>query len=262
MTPRDHRTVGEIRTLLQRATGRSLDLLVAQLADDSRSGVAEAIAAARSRESAAAAERARLSRLYAVERQLRSQGYLVVAGVDEVGRGALAGPLTAGACVLPARPRIIGLDDSKRLTPARRTSLAHTIRELALCWSVAHVSPEEIDSLGVTSALRRAMGRALAGLELEPDHVVVDGRPMGVARSETAVVKGDAKVAAVAAASVLAKVERDGLMVALAEDHPEYGFDINKGYGTPEHLEALAFHGPSDVHRHSFVPGGGTATLF
>jgi len=262
VTPRDIRTIAQIRALLRAATGSALESLASELADDDRAGVAEALATARAREASAAAERARLARLYAVERQLRAQGYLVVAGVDEVGRGALAGPLSAGACVLPARPRIIGLDDSKRLTPSRRESVAHTIRECALCWCVAHVPAAEIDALGVTAALRRAMGRALAGLELEPDHVVIDGRPMGVARNESAVVKGDAKVAAVAAASVLAKVERDGLMVELAEHHPEYGFEINKGYGTPEHLDALAAFGPSPIHRQSFVPGGGTATLF
>ena len=204
----------------------------------------------------------RLARLYALERQLRSQGYLVVAGVDEVGRGAIAGPLTAGACVLPATPRITGVDDSKRLTPSKRRSIALSIKEIALCWSVAHVPPEEIDSLGISAALRRAMGRALAGLELEPDHVVVDGLPVGVARLETAVVKGDSKVAAIAAASVLAKVERDDLMTELARAHPGYGFEINKGYGTSEHLEAVARFGLSPAHRRSFSPGGGTQALF
>jgi len=262
MTPRDAKTIAEIRALLERSTGRALEELAVQLADDDRAGVAAALAAARARDDAAAAERARLARLYSLEKQLRAQGFLVVAGVDEVGRGALAGPLSAGACVLPASPRIHGIDDSKRLTPARRQSLACSIREVALCWSVAHVAPAELDSLGVTAALRRAMGRALAGLELEPDHVVVDGHPVGVARYETAVIKGDSKVAAVAAASILAKVSQDELMVSLAEDHPEYGFEINKGYGTPEHLEAVARHGLSPVHRRSFAPGGGTQSLF
>ncbi len=106
------------------------------------------------------------------------------------------------------------------------------------------------------------MGRALAGLELEPDHVVVDGHAVGVAKHETAVIKGDAKVAAMSAASILAKVARDDLMVLLAETHPEYGFEINKGYGTSEHLDAIARLGLSPVHRRSFSPGGGTQRLF
>jgi len=262
MSPRDPRSVSEIRALVARATGPSLERLAEELAEDDRAGVISALAAARAREAATAKERARLSRLYSLERELRKQGYLVIAGVDEVGRGALAGPLTAGACVLPASPRITGVDDSKRLSPDRRRSIALAVREVALCWSVAHVSPHDIDSLGVSAALRRAMGRALAGLELEPDHVVVDGLPVGVARDETAVVKGDSKVAAIAAASVLAKVARDDLMIELASEHPQYGFEINKGYGTPEHLEAVAQFGLSAVHRRSFAPGGGTSTLF
>ena len=262
MSPRDPRSIAEIRNLLACATGTALDRLADELADDDRSGVAAAIKAARSREASAGAERTRLARLYSLERQLRAQGYLVIAGVDEVGRGAIAGPLTAGACVLPAAPRIIGVDDSKRLTPSKRRSIALSIKEIALCWSVAHVAPQEIDSLGISAALRRAMGRALAGLELEPDHVVVDGLPVGVARLETAVVKGDSKVAAIAAASVLAKVERDDLMTELARAHPCYGFEINKGYGTPEHLEAVARFGLSPAHRRSFYPGGGTQALF
>jgi len=224
--------------------------------------VRAAIAAARAREDAADLERRRLTRLYALERTLRSQGYLVIAGVDEVGRGALAGPLSAGACVLPASPRIEGIDDSKRLSAEKRSRLAITIKEVALCWSVAHVSAAEIDALGMTAALRRAMGRALAGLELEPDHVVVDGRPVGVAQTETAVIKGDSEVAAVAAASVLAKVTRDSLMEELARQHPQYGLDVNKGYGTAEHLSAVARFGLSPAHRRSFSPGGGTRPLF
>jgi len=262
MSPHTERSVSEIRTLLQRATGLSLSRLCDELADDPRAGVIAAVETARRRDAAQAAERSRLSKLYHLEASLRQQGYLVVAGIDEVGRGALAGPLTAGACVLPANPKIQGINDSKQLTPARREQLAHSIKEIAVCWSVAHVSPDEIDSLGVTAALKRVMGRALAALDLEPDHVVVDGRPLGIAREETAVVKGDSKVAAVAAASILAKVCRDELMVSLAPDHPHYGFDVNKGYGTAEHLDAIALHGLSSVHRRSFAPGGGTATLF
>lgn len=254
--------MGEIRALLLKSRGVELSRLCDALADDVRGGVIDAVEAARRRLDSSSAERKRLAKLYYLETSLRQQGYQVVAGIDEVGRGALAGPLTAGACILPASPRIPGINDSKMLTPARREQLAHVIKEIALCWSVGHVSASEIDSMGVTAALRRAMGRALSGLALEPDHVVVDGRPLGVARNETAVVKGDSKVAAVAAGSIIAKVCRDQLMVEYAEHHPEYGFDINKGYGTPEHLDAIARHGLSELHRYSFAVGGGTATLF
>lgn len=262
MTPRDTRSIPELLQLLSTLRGARLTRLLDELADDDRAGVRSAVESARSRESARRREAARIKRLYQLERTLAEQGYLVVAGVDEVGRGALAGPLTAGACVLPAEPRIEGLNDSKALTPQRREELAAVIREVAVCWSVGHVQADELDALGMTAALRRAMGRALGGLELEPDHVVVDGHPVGIAPTETSVIKGDAQVAAIAAASILAKVERDGIMISLSSEHPEYGFEINKGYGTPEHLSAIARTGLSPVHRVSFSIGGGTGTLF
>lgn len=262
MTPRDARSIAELLSLLSTSQGARLERLLDELADDDRAGVRSAVASARARESARKREASRIKRLYDLERSLAAEGYQVVAGVDEVGRGALAGPLTAGACVLPQTPRIAGLNDSKVLTPQRREELAETIKSVALCWSVGHVEPGEIDCLGMTAALRRAMGRALAGLGLEPDHVVVDGHPIGVARTETNVIKGDSKVAAIAAASIIAKVTRDRLMVGLASAHPEYSFDINKGYGTPEHLSAIARVGLSPIHRVSFSIGGGTATLF
>ncbi len=262
MSPQDPRSVDEIRAALSTARGAALRTMAAVLSDDPRAGVAEAVRVALRRDAARTAERRRLGRLYRLEGELHQSGAVVVAGVDEVGRGAIAGPLSAGACVLPAAPRIDGIDDSKRLSPQRRTELSAVIKGVAICWSVAHISAEEIDTMGVTSALRRVMGRALAGLSLEPDHVVIDGRPMGIAAAETAVIKGDGKVAAIAAASILAKVERDALMVSLAADYPDYDFDVNKGYGTIEHLEAVATHGMSPYHRRSFCPGGGTETLF
>jgi ribonuclease HII len=262
MSPRDERSLSEIRALLAGASGAKLRQLASELASDDRVGVAQAVAAAQARELVHAAERTRITALYSVQARLAHEGALVVAGVDEVGRGALAGPLSAGACVLPLSPRIEGLDDSKRLSPARRSEIAESVRASAICWHVAHVDAWEIDTIGVSAALRRAMGRALAGLELEPDHVLVDGLPVGVAPVETAVVKGDAKIAAIAAASVLAKVERDALMVELASEHAAYGFEVNKGYGTAEHIEAIRRHGMCPQHRRSFSPGGGTEPLF
>lgn len=262
MTPRDDRSISELVDALSTLTGARLERLAEELRDDDRFGVQNALTAALNRERARKKEAARIKRLYELERSLAAQGYIVIAGVDEVGRGALAGPLTAGACILPQSPRIPGLNDSKMLTPRRREELAEVIRSVAVCWAVGHVEPAELDALGMTAALRRAMGRALAGLELEPDHVVVDGHPVGVARQETAVIKGDSKVAAIAAASILAKVTRDAIMVRLAEDHPAYGFEINKGYGTPEHLSAIAHSGLCPLHRVSFSIGGGTGTLF
>ena len=262
MSPRDTLSIAEIRALLAAAQGRRLSALLARLAQDDRSGVRALVESAQARLAAEKRERTRTQRLYAMECELRAQGCILVAGVDEVGRGALAGPLTAAAVVLPAEPRIEGLDDSKRLSPQRREELALVIREHAIAIGMAHVSPGEIDSLGMTAALRRAMGLAIDGLGLTVDHVVVDGLPVHVVENETAVVKGDSKIAAIAAASIVAKVTRDALMRSLAAEHPEYGFEINKGYGTSEHLAAIGRVGLSAIHRRSFSIGGGTASLF
>ena len=262
MTPRDRLSISEIRALLAAARGRVLMGLISRLAEDDRSGVQALLAAARARARAEKRESTRTARLYALEQELRERGCEIIAGVDEVGRGALAGPLTAGAVVLAPAPRIEGLDDSKRLTPARREKLANVIREQAVTVCVAHVSASEVDSLGMTAALRRVMGLAIEGLGLTVDHVVLDGLPMRVVENETAVVRGDGSVAAIAAASIVAKVARDALMRSLAAEYPAYGFEVNKGYGTSDHLAAISREGLCSVHRRSFTIGGGTGSLF
>jgi ribonuclease HII len=189
-------------------------------------------------------------------------GVVICAGLDEVGRGALAGPVTAAAVVLPRRPRIAGLNDSKALSPQAREEIAADIRSVSLGWAVAHVGASEIDSSGIVTAVRAAMRRALAQLAEEPEHVLVDGDRGGVSPSETAVVRGDATVAAIAAASIVAKVARDTLMREMALLYPGYSFAENKGYGTSEHLDAIGRLGLSSEHRRSFAPCGGTQPLF
>ena len=255
-------SIAEIRSALATASGVRLRRLLDAYADDDRAGVMALCTVARSRAQAAATELRRTRKLYSMQRHLADAGFLVVAGIDEVGRGALAGPVSAGAVVLPLAPRIEGLDDSKRLTPARREELAALIFQRALAVSVAHVAASDIDALGITAALRRAFASALDGLALPPDHVLLDGLPMRVVEHETAVVKGDSKVAAIAAASIVAKVARDAMMREMASRHPQYGFEVNKGYGTPDHLDALVRFGPCELHRRSFSLGGGTMPLF
>lgn len=258
----DRTPVAEVRALFAAASGRGLARLISRFEDDDRAGVQALVASARSRHDAERAERSRTTRMYAHEYELHATGVMIVAGLDEVGRGALAGPVTAAAVVLPHEPRIEGLDDSKRLTPARREELAIVIHTQAIAVEIAHVSAGDVDALGMTAALRQAMQAAIAGLGVQPDHVLLDGLPMRVSERETAIVKGDSKVAAIAAASIVAKVARDALMCELAETYPEYRFDVNKGYGTSEHLEALGRVGLSPVHRRSFTVGGGTMALF
>jgi ribonuclease HII len=179
----------------------------------------------------------------------------LVAGVDEAGRGPLAGPVVAAAVILDELRPIGGLADSKTISAGKRERLFDEIRACALCASIGSASVEEIDRLNILQATLLAMRRAVDGLRLKPHRVVVDGNrvpvlPMPVA----AVVKGDALVAAISAASILAKVQRDRWCAELHEQHPQYGFASHKGYPTPEHLEALRRHGPCEAHRRSYAP--------
>lgn len=179
----------------------------------------------------------------------------LVCGIDEAGRGPLAGSVVAAAVILdPARP-IAGLNDSKKLSAAKREALAPEIREKALAWCVAEASVAEIDRLNILHATMLAMQRAVAGLAVVPLRALVDGnRCPKLAVSAEAVVKGDGKVACIAAASILAKTARDEAMLDLHRQYPQYGFDRHMGYPTADHLERLRQHGPSPIHRRSFGP--------
>jgi len=179
----------------------------------------------------------------------------LLAGVDEAGRGPLAGPVVAAAVILDDLHPIAGLADSKKLTARRRERLYDEILAKALCCSIAEASVQEIDQLNILQATLLAMQRAVSGLRLKPLKVLVDGNRLPVldVRAE-AVVQGDALVPAISAASILAKVHRDRLCQSLHAQYPAYGFDRHKGYGTAEHLNALAAHGPSPSHRMSFAP--------
>lgn len=179
----------------------------------------------------------------------------LVAGVDEAGRGPLAGPVVAAAVMLDERAPIKGLADSKVLTAARRERLYDEIRAKALCCSVALATVEEIDRLNILQATMLAMQRAVNGLRLKPTKVLVDGNRLpSLNVLAEAIVSGDALVPAISAASILAKVTRDRMLEDLHARFPEYGFDRHKGYGTAQHLKALQEHGPLDVHRRSFAP--------
>jgi ribonuclease HII len=179
----------------------------------------------------------------------------LVAGVDEAGRGPLAGPVVAAAVILDDMKRIRGLNDSKLLTPAVRERLYDEIRAKALCCSVAEATVDEIDTLNILQATLLAMKRAVEGLRLKPAKVLIDGNqlPRLMMHAE-AVIGGDATVKSISAASILAKVHRDRLCLQLHELHPQYGFDAHKGYSTPAHLEALKKHGACAIHRRSFAP--------
>jgi len=178
-----------------------------------------------------------------------------LAGVDEVGRGPLAGDVVTAAVILPDNHGIEGLADSKALSSRQRENLYADITSRALCWSVARASVEEIDRFNILQATLMAMRRAVLGLRQQPDFVAVDGNrlPQWEYRGE-AVVKGDGRVEVISAASIIAKVVRDAEMKAFDETYPGYGFAANKGYGTPQHLEALSRKGATPIHRRSFAP--------
>jgi ribonuclease HII len=179
----------------------------------------------------------------------------MICGVDEAGRGPLAGPVYAAAVILdPARP-IVGLADSKKLSAKKRERLALEIRAKAIAWAIAEGSVEEIDRINILQATLLAMARAVAALSTRPTEVLVDGnRCPDVGLPVRAIIGGDASVAEISAASILAKTARDAEMLRLHGEHPQYGFDRHMGYGTEQHLAALRHHGPASCHRRSFAP--------
>jgi ribonuclease HII len=189
-----------------------------------------------------------------LERELRARGFLAVAGVDEVGRGCLFGPVVAGAVILsPDRP-VRGLNDSKLLEAERREVLAERIRERAVAWAVAAVDAATIDAINIYQASRLAMRKAVAQLRPSPDFLLIDAVPIDLPVPQRSLIKGDARCHAIAAASIVAKVYRDALMCVWDEVFPVYGLAAHKGYSTPEHCEALRRFGPTPLHRLSFEP--------
>ncbi|HZR30181.1 MAG TPA: ribonuclease HII [Terriglobales bacterium] len=181
-------------------------------------------------------------------------GAKLVAGVDEVGRGSLFGPVVAAAVILNPEDRIRGLRDSKLLPPERREVLAARIRERALCFAFAAVDSATIDAINIYQASRLAMLRAVQQLSLRPDHLLIDAMLIDFDCRQTKIIHGDALSASIAAASIIAKVERDAMMRAMHQDFPLYGLASNKGYSTPDHVRSLREHGPSPLHRQSFAP--------
>jgi len=188
------------------------------------------------------------------ERAARRLGWTRIAGLDEAGRGALFGPVVAAAVILNPKRRIVGLDDSKKLLPERRTELSGRIREYAVAWAVAEVDAQRIDAWNIYQASRQAMQAALELLTIRPDYLLIDAMQLDVLIEQKSLIKGDARSVSIAAASILAKTHRDACMEKWDAVYPQYGLARHKGYATPDHLEALRQHGPSPLHRHSFAP--------
>ena len=233
------------------------EALIELLASDTRSGARALEKRARLRLESRRRERERLAGLLALRDELESRGVRGIAGVDEVGVGPLAGPVVASAVVLPMQVDLPGLDDSKRVRPALRRSLAKEIRAIAIGVGIGEVSVEEIDQIGIYQASLEAMRRAVASLSrtTQVGYLLVDARKVpGVRLPQTSIIKGDEKDASIAAASIVAKVHRDEQMESLGRRYPAYGFEQHMGYGTAAHMAALESHGPCPIHRRSFAP--------
>lgn len=259
-------TVPEIRQKLQQADEAQFAVLERSLVADTRKGVRTAVEVARRRLQAEREEAARLQGLYDFQAALAAaRGGSVVLGLDEVGRGPLAGPLAVGGVVLPAAPLIAGLNDSKQVKPEEREAIAEQVRQTAVAWTVQYVEPADIDRAGMTASLRQAFRAAIAAIEAQGvavDVVLLDGNPLHMDEREVNVVKGDGKCASIAAASLVAKVARDHLMEEYAQQYPGYGFEGNKGYGSAEHMAALRTLGLSPIHRRSFCTAFTQESLF
>ena len=199
------------------------------------------------------------------EKLLWSKGVSLVAGIDEAGRGPLAGPVVAAVAVLPAKFSLAGLNDSKQLAEEFREEIFEALiaSGALVCYGIGIAEPAEIDRFNILRATFLAMQRAIAALPMQPEHLLIDGLPVPVFQQpQTAIVGGDGKSKSIAAASVIAKVTRDRMMRKWHSEFPQYSFDRNKGYGTREHLESLQIHGPCPIHRRSFAPVSQTYFIF
>ncbi|MBR4172807.1 MAG: ribonuclease HII [Clostridia bacterium] len=199
-------------------------------------------------------ETERQERMKEIEKRLYNEGYRLVAGVDEAGRGPLAGPVYAAAVILPADVRLDGINDSKKLSPKKRDELFDEIIEKAVSYAVFSVDEKKIDEINILRATHMAMNGAVESLSKKPDYVIIDGNSIsGMTLPHETVVKGDAKSISIAAASILAKVSRDRYITEMAEKYPEHGFEKHKGYGTKEHIDAILKYGVSPIHRKTFL---------
>ena len=245
-------SIGEIKALLQAADLKGLPAFINTYKEDERAGVASLVEKAKKQLNAYEKELARTEKMKSFEKEYASYSY--ICGIDEVGRGPLAGPVVAGAVILPKDCDILYLNDSKQLSEKKREELYDVIMEKAVSTGLGFVSPERIDQIDILQATYEAMREAIAKLSPRPDLLLNDAVTIPkVAIRQVPIIKGDAKSISIAAASIIAKVTRDRLMVQYDSVFPEYGFASNKGYGAAAHIEALRKYGPTPIHRRSFI---------
>lgn len=187
------------------------------------------------------------------ELECLSQGYKYIAGVDEVGRGPLAGPVVCAAVIMPINDLIEGIDDSKKLSEKKRNMLSDLIKQKAICYNIEEISPEKIDEINILEATKLCMKNALEGLSIKPDVALIDALKLDIDIPVVNIIKGDFLSYSIGAASIIAKVYRDNLMVQMAEKYPQYSFEKHKGYGTAAHIAAIKEFGATPIHRRSFI---------
>ena len=256
-------TAASIAKRIREADSNEFAVLERSFAADTRKTVRNALEHARKRLDAEKQEMERSLQMYRFQDELACGK--AVLGLDEVGRGPLAGPLAVAGVVLPDQPYIVGLNDSKQLSAQRREELSLEIREKALAWTIQYIEASDIDEMGMSASLRTAFSRAIAEIEAQGvciDVILIDGIPLHLDKREINVIKGDGKCASIAAASIIAKVARDALMVEYDKRFPEYGFASNKGYGSSAHQQAIRNHGLSPIHRASFCTAFTQESLF
>lgn len=245
-------SISEIKLLFKEASIDQLPKLLEEYSSDTRTGVIEAVNAAQKRIKAYEDEILRTKSLQVYEKEYESYGY--VCGIDEVGRGPLAGPVVAGAVILPKDCDILYLNDSKKLSPAKREELYDVIMEKAVATGIGRVEPARIDEINILQATYEAMREAVSKLSVVPDILLNDAVTIPLLKmKQVPIIKGDAKSVSIAAASIIAKVTRDRLMVEYDKIYPEYGFSGNKGYGSADHIAALKKYGKCPIHRDSFI---------
>lgn len=243
-------SAAEISEVLKAADEETLPSLILLYENDDRKAVRAAVDRAKSRLNKLKQEDERLSRMLVYENKYRG---CVICGMDEVGRGPLAGPVTAGAVILPEGLKIRFVNDSKKLSEKKREELSFEIKEKAVSWAVSSVSEDRIDEVNILNATKEAMMDAVAKLSVKPNVLLIDALTLPLDIRQEGIVKGDAASLSIASASIIAKVERDAFMREMSDRYPEYGFDVNKGYGTAEHIAALRKYGPCPIHRRSFI---------
>ncbi|MEK3989553.1 MULTISPECIES: ribonuclease HII [Robertmurraya] len=246
-------TIDDIQTKLKTVEDVK-DPFFIEIQKDSRKGVQQLVKRWLQRKEAQEQARLKLLEMSEYERLYKSQGFTLIAGIDEVGRGPLAGPVVAAAVILPDDFQILGIDDSKKLTETKREELYELIRSTALSIGVGIIEAKEIDTINIYEATKKAMYVALNELHISPDFLLVDAMKLTTPIPSEAIIKGDSKSISIAAASIIAKVTRDRMMKELAQSFPEYRFEQNMGYGTKEHIDALQLYGATPYHRRSFAP--------